>query len=280
MLKQKEILKIKNYLKDLVIFYDKNKNCLSLFDFKVYKFFNQIWKNEKIIKHFNITDNDIYNYLEIEYQIFIDDYKYNELLDFKQFNSTSKNYFVYSNYIKVDYNNSDVEIGYNYNNLTIVLSELYQNDYTINLFENLKKLYVDLENNKFFKINKKIIALIHDEEIIDNFLSYEIIMKELKELKSIFLEFYKSYKFIENSKNNITFNNFLSDYFYTDISEYVEKTELLYITCDMLESLYNNTEYRIIKCSDYVKIYFSFARQPKIFKIVSVQELINKIKEV
>lgn len=172
-----------------------------------------------------------------------------------------------------DNNNLLIDISKSY------LVELLYNTYEkeeynhINVINVLKECLNDLKNKNYKRLYKNYYNQF-------NF-KYDDILEELKELKNELIPYIKTFHEIKRRKENIKLENFLQDYlYYFDIEKFIEENKnLKYITYDILENIYQNTNYKVISSNKgkYIKIYISYAKKPLILKIVDTNKFINYI---
>lgn len=276
MLTNKQINNIMKVLENIIIFYEKYNYCLDDFNFKVHNFFYELWNNEELINKLNIKDDNYYNYLNHMFDMYLEEEKEANLIQYEHIGRTST-CFLNDNkkytFSKNDNNTLLIDTSYSFFIEFLYNTYEKENYNYINIIECLKECLKDLENKNYKRLYKNYYNQF-------NF-TYKEIIEELNSLKTELIPYIKTYHIIKIRKESITLNNFLQDYlYYFDIEKFIEENKnLKYITYDILENIYQNTNYKVISSNKgkYIKIYISYAKKPLILKIVDTNKFINYI---
>ena len=206
----KEDLKnIEKEVNNLIELVESNLDKFSLYNYKVYKFFDELYKySQKIGKEGNI--NNVYRFLEDTWDVWEQDEKYENLLENcteHQYNRTSSRYL--TNYLITDYThnvNLENRKHYNYDvDLNSFTGFLYQLD-VINIccigdfWKNLKKC------------NKVHLCLYIQEYVY----SVNDFIRDIKEVTEYVTDIIQARENIENYKNLCNLENYLD---YLEVNE-------------------------------------------------------------
>lgn len=199
----KEDLKnIEKEINTLIELVESNLDKFSLYNYKVYNFFDKLYKySQKIGKDYNI--NNVYSFLEDTWDVWEQDEKYENLLENcteHQYNRTSSRYL--TNYLITDYTH-DVNLKnkkhYNYdvdlNSFTGILYELDINNICCisDFWDNLKKA------------NKTSLC----RYIQDYVYSVNDFIKDIKEVTEYVTDIIQARENIENYKSLCNLENYL-----------------------------------------------------------------------
>ena len=199
----KEDLKnIEKEINTLIELVESNLDKFSLYNYKVYNFFDELYKySQKIGKDYNI--NNVYSFLEDTWDVWEQDEKYENLLENcteHQYNRTSSRYL--TNYLITDYTH-DVNLKnkkhYNYdvdlNSFTGILYELDINNICCisDFWDNLKKA------------NKTSLC----RYIQDYVYSVNDFIKDIKEVTEYVTDIIQARENIENYKSLCNLENYL-----------------------------------------------------------------------
>ena len=207
----KEDLKnIEKEINTLIKLVESNLDKFSLYNYKVYSFFDELYKySQKIGKDYNL--DNVYRFLEDTWDVWEQDEKYENLLGYcteHQYNRTSSRYL--TNYLINDYThnvNLENRKHYNYdvdlNSFTGMLYELDINNICCisDFFENLKNA------------NKTSLC----RYIQDYVYSVDSFIKDIQECKEYIQDFINARDNIESYKSLCNLENYL---------EYIENNEM------------------------------------------------------
>jgi hypothetical protein len=205
-----DLLEIEKEVNNLIELINSNLDKFTLYNYKVYDFFNELYKHsQKINKDYNL--DNVYSFLESNWDIWEQDKKYENLLENckeYQYNRTSSRYL--TNYIITDYTH-DVNLKnkkhYNYDTTL--------NSFTGFLYEigiiNICCISDFWENLK--KSNKSQLCLYIQEYVY----SINDFIKDIKEVIEYIQDFIKARENIENYKSLCNLENYL---------EYLELNEM------------------------------------------------------
>lgn len=197
-----DLLEIEKEVNTLIELVESNLDKFSLYNYKVYSFFDELYRySRKIGKEGNI--NNVYSFLEDTWDVWEQDEKYENLLENcteHQYNRTSSRYL--TNYLITDYTH-DVNLKnkkhYNYdvdlNSFTGILYELDINNICCisDFWDNLKKA------------NKTSLC----RYIQDYVYSVNDFIKDIKEVTEYVTDIIQARENIENYKSLCNLENYL-----------------------------------------------------------------------
>lgn len=205
-----DLLEIEKEVNKLIKLVKSNLDKFSLYNYKVYDFFDELYNYSKEVgKDYNL--DNVYSFLESNYDLWEQDEKYENLLENcteHQYNRTSSRYL--TNYLITDYTH-DVNLKnrkhYNYdvdlNSFTGMLYELDINNICCisDFFENLKNA------------NKTSLC----RYIQDYVYSVDSFIKDIQECKEYIQDFINARNNIESYKSLCNLENYL---------DYLENNEM------------------------------------------------------
>lgn len=252
----KELKKINKELKAVINLLEKNDYIKDSFNFKLYNLFSELYnlKENTIFKNIDL-DSEIEYYINDNYNMFLDDYKYNNYIEYKQYAGSSHK--LNSDILEI-YQDELYYKRYNENDISLLLD-----NYNADLTTSLKNLISDIENKKYYTLLKYIII---NNVYIDNLLDDILLLKD-----EIILMI-KSYNYIkkcvknvdnvENFIDSINFSDMIENNDYSILKELNNKTVPENFIEDLLQ--YN---FIVKKAGKYYKIMYHLYNKPVILKV-------------
>lgn len=253
----KELKEIKKELKVILNLLEKNDYIIDSFNFKLYNLFSELYdlKDSTLFKNINL-DREIEYYINDNYNMFLDDYNYNDFIEYSTYAGSSQK--LNSDILEI-YQDKLYYKRYNENDFSLLLD-----NYDTDLVTSLKKLLSDIENKKYYTLLK---YTIKNSIYIDNLLDDILLLKD-----EIILMI-KSYNYIknciklvdniENFINSINFNDIIKNNDYSILKELNNKTAPEKFIEDLLE----NNNFIVKKAGKYYKIMYHLYNKPVILKV-------------